>query len=76
MNGSTTGFTVYDEFTDTYDARVRVQQSGSAPGPRVWIFAKAGDDSYTAPHLDIAQAKRVRDALDAFIAEHDAGSTA
>lgn len=33
------GFAVYDEFTDTYGARIRVQKSSSAEGPRVWIFA-------------------------------------
>lgn len=33
------GFRVYTEFTDTYGAQVRVQESSSAAGPRVWVFA-------------------------------------
>lgn len=89
------GFIVYDELTDTYGSRVRVQQSSSAAGPRCWIFADhnphehltPGDRQRLAgfdldelaaklspsPHLDIEQAKRVRDALDAFINEHEEG---
>lgn len=78
------GFTVYDEFTDTYGATIKVQQSSSASGPRCWIFASASAGerdtmpprtwpagSDPSPHLDVAQARRVRDALDAFIREHD-----
>ena len=63
------GFTIYDEFTDTYGNRVRVQQSSSAMSPRVWIFTEDDSDATTSPHLDITQAERVRDALDAFITE-------
>lgn len=33
------GFTVYDEFTDTYGSEIKVQQSSSAKSARVWIFA-------------------------------------
>lgn len=40
------GFAVYGEFTDTYGSRVKVQESSSAEGPRVWIFA-----SHAAPRL-------------------------
>src|SRR5262245_29345640 len=40
------GFAVYDEFTDTYGSKIRVQESSSARGPRVWIFA-----SHAQPHL-------------------------
>jgi hypothetical protein len=37
----------------------------------VWIFSQRpdGEDGH-APHLNLEQAKRVRDALDAFISEH------
>jgi hypothetical protein len=90
------GFAVYDEFTDAYGSKIRVQQSSSAETPRVWIFAAhpggpgsklrpewktalAGFDlaelaSFLepSPHLDVEQAKRVRDALDVFIREHEA----
>lgn len=34
------GFAVYDEFTDSYGARICVQQSSSAEEPRVWIFTE------------------------------------
>ena len=64
------GFTIYDEFPDTYRNDVRVQQSSAATGPRVWIFCnEGGSEESTSPHLDVAQAERVRDALDAFITE-------
>jgi hypothetical protein len=93
LNHSTTerGFAVYDEFTDTYGSKVRVQESSSAEGPRVWIFARHEKPDPTlndvirqqlgrdpadlavmltpSPHLDLEQAKRLRNALDAFIAE-------
>ena len=91
------GFATYDEFTDTYGAKIRVQQSSSAEGPRVWIFAEHAESrlperfrsrlaaaGFTrpeelaelaamlepSPHLDVEGAKRLRDALGAFIAEH------
>lgn len=66
------GFTIYDEFTDTYGSQIRVQESSAAPGPRCWIFTAAAEDGDTvtaAAHLDVTQAERVRDALDAFIRE-------
>lgn len=88
------GFVAYDEFTDTYGSKIRVQQSSSAEGPRVWIFAEHAESrlperfwsrlaaaGFTrpedlgelaamlepSPHLDVEQAKRLRDALDEFI---------
>ena len=66
------GFVIYDEFTDTYGNSVHVQESSSAEGARVWIFCNDGGfpDEAVPAHLDVAQAKRVRDALDAFISEH------
>lgn len=71
MNGigeTQRGFTVYDEFTDTHGNRIRVQESSSASGVRCWIFASGKSASENpSPHLDIEQAKRLRDALDAFI---------
>jgi hypothetical protein len=69
-NRSTTprGFAVYDQLTDTYGSVIRVQQSSAATEPCCWIFA-AQSNGGAAPHLNVEQAKRVRDALDAFIAE-------
>ena len=65
-NRSTTerGFTIYDQFTDRYGNEVSVVESSLATEACCWIFAGK------APHLNVEQAKRVRDALDAFIAEH------
>ena len=60
------GFTIYDEFADSYGGRIRVQESGAAMEPRCWIFI---DGNPGVPHLNVEQAKRVRDALDAFITE-------
>ena len=74
-NRSTTdrGFTVYDEFTDKYGSKIRVQESSIATEPCCWIFADAASSmaATTQPHLTVEQAKRVRDALDAFIQEHE-----
>lgn len=68
------GFAVYDQFTDAYGSQVRVQESSSATEPRCWIFAAQRDDGESSsPHLDVEQARRVRDALDAFIREHGGG---
>lgn len=58
------GFTIYDQFTDTYGKQVTIQESSHADGDRCWIFSTGG-----APHLNPEQARRVRDALDAFIAD-------
>jgi hypothetical protein len=66
------GLAVYDEFTDTYGSKIRVQESSAATEPKCWIFADAASSmaATTQPHLNVEQAKRVRDALDAFISEH------
>ena len=65
------GFTIYDRFTDTYSSVIQVQESSSAEEPRCWIFADAAEPGCAAsPHLDVEQAKRVRDALNVFISEH------
>lgn len=58
------GFTIYDEFTDTNGSQIRVQESSIATESRCWIFANP-----PSPHLNVEQAKRVRDALNAFIRE-------
>jgi hypothetical protein len=74
VNRSTTerGFTIYDEFTDTYGTGIRVQESSSAEEPRCWIHADGEARGISgAPHLNLEQAKRVRDALDAFISENE-----
>ena len=67
------GFTIYDQFTDTYGSDVRVQESSAATAAKVWIFCnKHGfPDQGTSPHLNVPQAVRLRDALDAFIAEQN-----
>lgn len=63
------GFTIYDQFTDLYGSKIWVQASSLATDRAVWIFARKGDeDSY--PHLNVEQARRIRDALDTFVQEN------
>ena len=74
MNRSTTerGFVIYDEFTDAGGTGVRVQESSSAEESRCWIFTDGSARGASGtPHLNVEQAKRVRDALGAFIREHE-----
>lgn len=72
------GFAIYEEFTDSYGSEVRVQESSSAMGPHCWIFCANENFGYPdpkgkdrskvwTPHLTLEQARRVRDALNAFI---------
>jgi hypothetical protein len=65
------GFTIYDAFRDQYGADVRLQESSLATERCIWVFSsKHGfPDEPASPHLNLAQAERVRDALDAFIRE-------
>jgi hypothetical protein len=69
------GFDTYDEFRDSYGAEVTVRQSSAASGPHVWLFITGGamvspdHPNDGSAHLTVEQAKRVRDALDAFIKE-------
>lgn len=65
------GFIIYDKFTDTYGNDVRVQESSSATRDAVWIFCNEAPGRAGSAHLNVEQAKRVRDALDAFISEHE-----
>ena len=58
------GFAIYDEFTDRYGNQVSVVESSLATEACCWIF------SGKAPHLTVEQARRVRDALDAFVREN------
>lgn len=68
------GFTIYDELTDRYGHKVRVQESSLATEACAWVFCDRNDGDEPgfepSPHLTVAQAIRVRDALSAFIAEH------
>lgn len=77
-NGRTNarGFREYAAIVDAYGSHVRVVESSSAEDRHVWIFAsKDGKDgvfhlgewqSYS-PHLNVAQATKLRDALARFI---------
>ena len=68
------GFAIYEKITDNRGSEIRVQKSSAADDDYVWIFAKRGgyDDS---PHLNVEQAKLIRDALDEFIKDHDDGNS-
>lgn len=64
------GFAIYDQFTDRYGHRVRIQRSSLASEDAVWIFTSEGGTDGAADgaaHLTVEMAKRVRDALDEFI---------
>lgn len=63
------GFATYDEFNDRHGCEIRIRQSSLATEPAVWIFASSHGKNEPA-YLTIEQAKRVRDALDVFIAEN------
>jgi hypothetical protein len=69
------GFDTYDEFQDSYGAAVAIRQSSAASGPHVWLSIRGGGTASHerandgSAHLDVEQAKRVRDALDTFITE-------
>lgn len=72
------GFHEYAEFADAYGCCVRVRESSSAEAAHVWIFCdKGGKDcvfhlgewSAYSPHLNLAQATKLRDALSRFIAD-------
>lgn len=81
MKRTPRGFIVFSEFTDSYGSRIRVQESSSAEERAVWIFCHnnecgradplasvlGGEKDFT-PHLNVAQARRLRNALDKFIA--------
>lgn len=73
------GFTGYDEFTDSRGSRIRVQLSSAAMvlsdddgvnGPFVWIFCQDADKKDDSPHLTVPQARRLKNALAAFIREN------
>lgn len=73
------GFRIYSDFRDSYGNRVRIQQSSAACMDAVWIFCDGESDGKmlpgdtkpfkSAPHLTIAQAKRVIRALERFVEE-------
>lgn len=67
------GFTQFTELTDTYGATVRVKESSSAEASKVWIFVQGGavNGNNGAAHLDLEQARQVRDALDEWIRDQE-----
>lgn len=58
------GRAIYDEFDDLYGDEVSVRQSDHDGKPCVVIFSER------LSHLGVEHAIRLRDALDAFIAEN------
>ena len=65
------GFGQYASIVDSYGATVRVQQSSAASDDYVWIFVGGGaiDDNEGSSHLNLEQAKAIRDALTAWITD-------
>jgi len=64
------GFDIFCKFEDSNGSTVRVQLSSAGDAAYVWLFCVNPSLDDPAPHLDVEQAKIVRDALDTFIAEH------
>lgn len=73
MRKTNRGFKIYSEFTDTYQSKVRVQESSSVL-KRCWIFVE-NDGKHPrsnlvtdgAIHLNTRQAKWIINALEKFI---------
>ena len=71
------GFDVYCKFRDSYGSQIRVQRSSNAEIEACWIFA--GDNPQMddpSPHLSVADARVVRDALAMFIRESEEAAAA
>jgi len=68
------GFRVYARVTDSHGQQVQVQESSAADTHCVWVFCndRDGTAGTLAPHLDLGQARAVRDALDAFVTDAEA----
>jgi hypothetical protein len=64
------GFAVWAQFVDLYGHSFSVQRSSLADKHAVWIGSDA--EPGRRGHLDVDQARRVRAALDAFIAYAEA----
>lgn len=65
------GFRIYaDDIIDSKRSKVSVVQSSSAEDDCVWIFTKNEQWANPDPHLNVEQARIVRDALTEFIDEH------
>jgi hypothetical protein len=65
---------VYAELIDRLRQPLRVERAPLATEPAVWISCEEGDDAgpnEPKPLLTVADARIVRDALHAFIVEHD-----
>jgi hypothetical protein len=65
---------VYVELLDRLRQPVRVERAPLAAEPAVWISCEESDDpgpNEPKPLLTVSDARRIRDALDAFIAEHE-----
>lgn len=75
------GFRVYGYVGGGGDLKVRVQESSRAGvGAHVWLFLEGeecvvlnGEHIQPAPHLSVEGARELRDALDTFIREAEAG---
>lgn len=63
------GFEIYGEFQDTSGFEVHVKESSSAEGPHCRVYISSDDPAAKPDHLhmNLAQAMRLRAALDTFI---------
>lgn len=66
------GFRIYaDDVIDSKGSKISVVESSSAEDDCVWIFARNEQWPKAEPHLNVEQARAVRDALTEFINEYE-----
>jgi hypothetical protein len=65
------GLRLWGTFKDTHGNRIRVQESSAADGPCMWIFCDSDQLPDPSPHLNRAGARRLRAALDRYLADTD-----
>ena len=64
----------YTKFQDSYNNKIKTQLSSKVT-PHIWIFCKNENSIDDSPHLNIEQAKVLRDVLNGFIKEYEGKET-
>jgi hypothetical protein len=64
------GFAIYKEIPTSYGGNIRIQESSNVI-PSVWLFIEESVHCKSFDqHLNVAQAKELRDALNEFLGEY------
>lgn len=65
------GFALYKEIKTSYGGKIRVQESSNVI-PSVWLFLEESVQcGEFDQHLNVSQARELRDALNEFLGEYD-----